>query len=324
MKKLLKVLVGLVAVLVLIVGAGVAYLFARYPDVPPPEEVKVAATPERLARGEYLARHVSQCVDCHAVRDFTKYAGPLVEGTEGRGGENFGNPTSAVKVLYSRNITPAAIGHWSDGEVIRAITSGVNRDGEALFPIMPYPRYARMAREDIEAIVAYVRTLRPQDYTPPPRELAMPLPLVVRTIPAAPQYRPIPPSSDRVAYGEYITNAAACADCHTPMDAQGTPLPGMDFAGGFEFPLPGGGLVRSANITPDADTGIGTWSEQQFVMRFKAFEHAPTRSLSREEQRENTMMPWFGYAGMTSEDLSAVYAYLRSIKPVVHRVRKYN
>ena len=83
--------------------------------------------------------------------------------------------------------------------------------------------------------------------------------------------------TDRVAYGEYLTNAAVCADCHTPIDDMGTPLPGRDFAGGTEFKLPDGGIVRQPNITPDADTGIGTWTEQQFVDKFKALETAPSR-----------------------------------------------
>ena len=323
MKTLVKVVLVIVVVLSVVAGAGVAYLFAKYPNVPPPESVTVVATPEKIARGEYLAKHVAQCVDCHAVRDFTKYAGPVVDGTEGRGGENFGSPGGAVRALYSRNITPAAIGQWTDGELIRAVTAGVNKDGEPLFPIMPYPRYAQMSREDVEAIVAYVRTLAPVEYTAPSRDLAMPLPLVVRTIPKAPAFRPIPPRTDRVAYGEYLTTAASCGECHTPMDAQGTPLPGMEFAGGFEFSLPGGGLVRSSNITPDADTGIGTWSEQQFIDKFKAFDGAPIRSLAPAEQRENTVMPWLGYAGMTREDLGAVYSYLRTLKPVINRVQKH-
>jgi mono/diheme cytochrome c family protein len=242
MKTLVRVVLAIVVVLIVVAGAGVAYLFARYPDVPPPESVTVVATPEKIARGEYLAKHVTQCVGCHADRDFTKYAGPVLDGTEGRGGENFGSPGNAVRTLYSRNITPAAIGQWTDGELIRAVTAGVSKDGEPLFPIMPYPRYAQMSRADVEAIVAYVRTLAPVEYTAPSRDLAMPLPLVVRTIPKVPAFRPIPPRTDRVAYGEYLTNAASCGECHTPMDAQGPPLPGMDFAGGFEFPLPGGGL----------------------------------------------------------------------------------
>jgi mono/diheme cytochrome c family protein len=323
MNKLLKILLVLVAVVILVAGAGVGYLFAKYPDVPPPENITVVSTPEKVARGEYLAKNVAQCVDCHAVRDFTKYAGPVVEGTRGRGGENFGIPGTAIRAMYSRNITPAAIGDWTDGELIRAFTVGVNKDGEPLFPIMPYPRYAKLSRDDVEAIVAYVRTLKPIEYTPPARDMAMPLPLVVRTMPKPAAFRPIPSKTDRVAYGEYLTNAASCAECHTPMDGQGTPLPGMEFAGGFAFPLPAGGTVRSANITPDADTGIGTWTEQQFVDKFKAFDGAPIRSLSAAEQRENTVMPWIGYAGMTREDLSAIYAYLRTVKPVVNRVTKH-
>jgi hypothetical protein len=201
----------------------------------------------------------------------------------------------------------------------------VSRNGESLFPIMPYLRYGRLSRDDVEAIVAYLRTLRPVDYTPPARELGMPLPLVVRTIPAAAEFRPIPPRSDRAAYGEYITNAAACGDCHTPVDDRGQPLPGRDYAGGFEFKLPGGaGLVRSANLTPDADTGIGTWTEQQFVDKFKAFEGVTARTLTTaQERRENTVMPWIDYAGMTREDLGAMYVYLRTLKPVLNLVQKH-
>ncbi|MBA3269871.1 MAG: c-type cytochrome [Acidobacteria bacterium] len=134
----------------------------------------------------------------------------------------------------------------------------------------------------------------------------------------------MPPATDRVAYGEYLTNAAACADCHTPMDDRGGALPGMDFAGGFEFRLPGGGVVRSANITPEATTGIGSWTEAQFVDKFKAFEGSPVRALTPVEQRENTVMPWLGYAGMTRDDLTAVYAYLRTLKPIINRVQKHN
>ena len=186
-------------------------------------------------------------------------------------------------------------------------------------------READLSIEDVESIVAYIRTLKPIEYTPPPRELGMPLPLVVRTIPQPASFRPVPPQTDRVAYGEYMTNAAACGDCHTPQDSQGQPLAGMDYAGGFEFKLRGGaGVVRSANLTPDADTGIGTWSEQQFVDKFKAFEGAPLRTMTEAESREATVMPWIDYAGMTREDLGAIYAYLRSIKPVVNRVKKNN
>ena len=324
MKTLLKIVLVLVVVAVVAAGAGVAYLFAKYPDVPPAENITVVSTPEKVARGEYLSKHVSGCVVCHAEHDYTKYAAPVVPGTEGRGGEQFGDPSGALRSLVSKNITPAAIGTWTDGELIRAFTVGVNKDGEPLFPLMPYPRYGKMSRDDVEAIVAYVRTLKPIDYTPPPRELGLPLPLVVRTIPAPASFRPIPDKSNRVAYGEYLINAAVCGDCHTPIDDRGQPLPGRDYAGGFEFKLPGGGIVRSANLTPDADTGIGTWTEQQFVDKFKAFEGAPLRTLTDADRMENSTMPWTDYAGMTRDDLAAIYAYLRSIPPVRNRVKKHN
>jgi mono/diheme cytochrome c family protein len=323
MRTLIKLLLWLVGLVAVVGGCGLAYLFAKYPEVPPAEIGTVQATPEKIARGEYLSKHVTGCVECHAQVDSTKFAMPVVEATRGAGGQNFGDASTALRVVYSKNITPAGIGTWTDGELIRAFTAGVNKNGEALFPIMPYPRYGRLSREDVEATVAYLRTLKPVEYTAPPRELGMPLPIVVRTIPAAAAFRPIPAKTDRVAYGEYMINAAACADCHTPADAQGRPLPGRDYAGGFEFKLPGGGIVRSANITADANTGIGTWTEEQFIDKFKAFEGVPPRALTPQEQRENTVMPWNGYAGMTREDLGAIYAYLRSIKPVINRVEKH-
>jgi mono/diheme cytochrome c family protein len=322
LKKLLTIVVYLVLVLVVLAGVGVAYLFLHYPDVPPPRRGAVPPTPEKLARGEYLVKHVSVCIDCHSVRDMTRYAGPITPGTEGGGGEFFGDESQGM-IVYSRNITPAAIGGWSDGELIRAFTAGVNAKGEPLFPIMPYPRYANLAREDVEAIVTYIRTLAPVHSTVPKRKLPFPLPLVVRTMPKPATFQPLPSREDKWAYGKYLVNAAACAECHTPVDAQGQPLPGMDFAGGREFPV-SGGVVRTANLTPDADTGLGTWTEGAFIDKFRQWRALPPRSLTPAEQRENTVMPWYPYSGMADEDLAAIYTYLRSVRPVVNQVKKFN
>ncbi len=323
MKMLMKIVVALGLVVVLAVGAGLAYLFTRYPAVPAAESVRLEATPEKLARGKYLVENVTGCVVCHADRDWSRFSAPVIPGTEGHGGQRFGFGAEPF-VLYAKNITPGGVGEWTDGELLRAITAGVSRDGTPLFPLMPYPRYARMAREDVEAIVVYLRTLptRPAQALPP-RELRFPLPLVVRTIPAAPSHEPRPDPADRVAYGRYLVNAAVCADCHTPMDDQGAPLPGMDFAGGTPFSPNGVGLVRAANLTPDAVTGLGTWSEQQFVEKFRAFRGAPPRTLEGPERLQNTEMPWTYYAGMDDQDLQAIYAFLRSVPPVTHRVEKF-
>lgn len=318
-----KLLVTLVAALALLVVGGLAYLFLRYPDVPPAETVTVPRTPERVARGKYLAEHVTGCVLCHAERDWSHYGGPVVRGTEGKGGQRFGFGLEPF-VLYAKNITPAGLGDWTDGELIRTFTTGVSRDGTPLFPLMPYPRFAKLSRDDVEAIVAYLRTLPEVPNPPvPARSLNFPLPLIVRTMPAAASHRPVPPSSDRVAYGEYMTNAALCADCHTPIDDRGQPLPGMDFAGGMPFKPGGVGLVRSANLTPDAATGIGGWTEQQFLDKFRAYRDAPPRRLEGAEREQNSEMPWAAYAGMTDDDLTAIYAYLRTVKPVANRVEKF-
>ena len=80
---------------------------------------------------------------------------------------------------------------------------------------------------------------------------------------------------------------------------------------------------RSANITPDADTGIGTWTEQQFIDRFKSFENTTPPVLSEVERRQNTPMPWTAYAGMTREDLAAIYTALRAQKPIINRVTRF-
>lgn len=318
MPRLARWILGAVLVVVALAAAGVGYLFIAFPAVPPAEDVTIAVTPEKLARGEYLANYGAGCVECHGTRDWSKFAGPLIPGTEGRGGDFFGEEGTPVQ-LWAPNITPAALGDWTDGEIIRAVTTGVSRDGRALFPIMPYLNYGRMAREDIEAIVAYLRTLPPIESQVPERQLGFPLPLVVRTMPQPASPRPIPPKSDKVAYGEYVITAASCVDCHTPQGDQG-PVAGMEFAGGMEFPLKNGARIRTPNITPDADTGIGTWTEEQFVDKFKAFDGAPHRTLTDAEQGENTYMPWYVYAQMEREDLAAIYAYLRTIPPIVNRV----
>jgi mono/diheme cytochrome c family protein len=323
MRTLFKLLAGLVALVVLLAGAGLAYLFLKYPAVPPADGVRIQATPERLARGQYLVENVVGCVVCHADRDWSRFSAPVVAGTKGNGGQRFGFGLEPF-VLYAKNITPGGVGEWTDGELVRAITTGVSRDGTPLFPLMPYPRYGKMSREDIEAIVAYIRTLPPVPaQTLPARTLKFPLPLVVRTIPAAASHAPMPEPADRVAYGRYLTNAAVCADCHTPMDEQGAPLPGKEFAGGTPFTPNGVGLVRSANLTPDAATGLGTWTEEQFVEKFRAYRGGTPRMLEGDERLQNSEMPWTYYAGMQDDDLRAIYAYLRSLPPVVNRVEKF-
>ena len=320
MKTLLKIVAGLVLLLVLVAACGFAYLTFAFPKVPPAPTVKFDTSPERLARGKYLNDHVVGCTTCHSQRDWTKFSGPVKDEGFGAGDQEFSLGPGGV--LYSKNITPAAIGTWTDGELLRAVTQGVSKDGTPLFPLMPYPHYGAMSEDDVHAVLAYIRTLKAVEGTARERKLNFPLNLIVRTIPKANTYGTRPSPGDKVAYGKYMTAAALCSDCHTPIDEQGTPLPGMDFAGGMEI-LETGYRVRTANITPDANTGIGSWTEQQFIDKFKGFEAPSNATLAEHERAQNTPMPITAYAGMTREDLSAIFAYLRTVKPVVNRVDKF-
>jgi mono/diheme cytochrome c family protein len=224
---------------------------------------------------------VSACIDCHSERDWQRFSGPIARGTEGKGGQRFGEESGIPGTIFAKNITPAALGNWSDGELARAFTAGVSKDNGALFPLMPYRSYSAMCERDVHAIVAYLRSLPPIQNSVPQAHLSFPMNLIARTIPAPASPLACPDPANTIALGAYLTKIAGCAECHTPKN-HGKPLPGMDFAGGFAFEgMPnGGGTVRSSNITPDTGTGIGGWKKEDFVQRFRAFASAVPWSRS--------------------------------------------
>ncbi len=323
MRKFMKILGILVGIVVVLILAGYIYLNTAFPKVDPAADIKVESTPERIARGEYIANHVAICVDCHSERDFAKFAGPIKMETFGSGGEVFDENIGFPGKVVTKNLTPANLGSWSDGEVIRAITCGVTKDNKALFPMMPYYNYNQMTEEDLYSVVAYVRTLPSQEREIPETELNFPLNLLVKTMPIE-SYTPAKEvdKSNSVEYGKYLVTLASCSDCHTQTD-QGEPLPGMYLAGGQEFKFPGG-MVHSLNITPDNETGIGTWTKEDFILRFKSFANEEAYNVPVNIQKEfNTPMPWLMYAGMTEEDLGSIYDYLRTIDPVSNRVERF-
>lgn len=319
--KLLKIAGVLLGVLVVAVAGLLCYLKFALPKAAPAPALVVQATPEKIARGRYLANHVAVCIDCHSERDWSRFSGPLVPGTEGRGGESFDQRFGFPGAFIARNITPAGIGQWTDGEVYRAITTGVSRDGHALFPIMPYLNYGHMADDDVQAIIAYVRTLAPIEHNVPPSRADFPVNFIINTMPTAASPEPRPAATDSVAYGRYLATIASCAVCHTRQD-HGKPV-GPAFAGGFEFDLGNGHVVRSPNLTPDA-TGLKGMSKAEFLARFHRYRDAaqlPAVDMSKGEFQ--TVMPWSMYAGMTDTDLGAIYDYLRTLPPVDHAVERW-
>ncbi|CAN5319543.1 c-type cytochrome [soil metagenome] len=304
--------------MIVVVGGLMSYVRLGLPDVGEAPELNVEATPERIARGKYLATSVALCVDCHSTRDFSKFAGPVIKGTEGKGGEEFNQEMGFPGRYYARNITPTGIGDWTDGELFRAITSGVSKDGHALFPVMPYDNYSQLDQEDIYSIIAYIRTLKPIEHDIPPASSDFPMNFIINTIPQKPNFQGIPAKSDEVKYGSYLLTAASCRHCHTPQ-VRGEFIVERDLSGGNPFPLPNGITVYSANITPDEETGIGRWTKEAFINKFKTYaNHEDSQVIG--EGDFNTIMPWNEYANMTTEDLGAIFSYLRTIPPIENKV----
>lgn len=327
MKKALRIIGGLLVALVVIVSAGVVYLRYTFPKVDAAPAITVKKTPEMIERGAYLANHVAVCIDCHSTRDFSKFSGPVIPGTEGKGGDVFDHSMGFPGVFYARNITSdpeTGIGKWTDGEVYRAFATGVSRNGDPLFPVMPYKSYANMTTNDAYAIVAYIRSLDPIKHEVPKSEPDFPMNLILRTIPSG---KPTPTDErtldDELVRGKYLLTIAACAECHTPQE-KGAPVEGKYLAGGFEFKAPNGAILRSANITPDKQTGIGNWTEEAFVQRFKNYGKPEVTTAKLAPDAFNTIMPWTMYAGMEEADLKAIYKYLMSVEANPNQVERYS
>jgi len=130
----------------------------------------------KLERGKYLVYSVVNCVDCHSQLDTSKFSAPIVPGTEGAGGLAFHEllPEETPGKIYAPNITPHALKDWTDDEIARAMTRGVNKKGDTLFPVMPYHGLSRMAKEDVEAVITYLRTLKPIENNIPASQLFVP------------------------------------------------------------------------------------------------------------------------------------------------------
>ncbi|MFN8352836.1 MAG: c-type cytochrome [Spirosomataceae bacterium] len=280
----------------------------------------VSVSPERIKRGEYLANHVAVCMDCHSQRNTQLLAGPLVKGSLGAGGQVFDHKLGLPGTFYGKNLTPSALKNWTDGELYQAITTGISKDGKALLPLMPYWSYGKMDSEDIKAIIAYVRTLPSIEKKIPASKPDFWIKPILKQFPQTIKPQQSPAQSDTLAYGKYLLMIAGCTDCHTKR-RMGMPIKSKELAGGMTFTLPNG-KVKSANLTPDLETGLGYWTKEAFIARFKAFD---TLRYTPVEVQDgfNTPMPWTFYSGMNEQDLGAIYTYLHSLKPIKNQVVKY-
>jgi hypothetical protein len=313
------VLIGVATLLMIAVGI----IFIFFPMAGPAPVIHIKSTPERIAHGNYIFNTAAACVSCHSQRNESLLTMPLVKGTEGAGGEVFNQRMGFPGSFTAKNLTPAHLSNWTDGEIYRAIVCGVSKNGSALFPLMPYESYAKMDTEDIYSVIAYLRTLRPVTGEWPAARFDFPMNFIVRLIPK----KNIPPTSIDTSrsplYGEYLVNMASCKTCHTQAN-KGKIIEELAFGGGRDFALPTGGTIHSANITPNPETGIGTWTRQQFVQRFQGYNDTSFHPSLIAHNQFNTIMPWTLFARLKTSDLSAIYDYLRTVKPIKNSVTKFS
>jgi len=270
MNRLRKMLGLSFAVLLVVLAAGITFTVGWRPFIGPRRRAltarKFQSTPERLARGEYLALNVADCMVCHAEHDWTAHDAPVLPNTLGAG-QDMNMLKGFPGKVYAPNITPdreTGAGSWSDDQLARAIREGVGHDGRALFPFMQYADFRIMSDEDLASIIVYLRSLPPVRKQLPSTDLIFPVKYLIRNVPRPLDASvPAPDVSTPEKRGRYLVTMAGCEDCHTPKDAHGQPLPGMDFAGGFILDGPWG-RVASANITPDP-SGISYYDQATFT-----------------------------------------------------------
>lgn len=284
-----------------------------------------SSTPEvddLVARGEYLI-HITGCISCHTppkpeynVADLTQLSPEQLQDLSLRALETLdvedkllagGRPFSLgpAGVIFSRNLTPdeeTGLGTWTDEEIEAALRIGVSKDGSRLHPLMPYRNFYGLSREDVRAIIAYLRSIPAVNNPEPPNQLAGEI-VAPELVPPTELPETAPDGSNPVELGRYLVNVAmSCHDCHTPLDAEtGEPIEAKWLAGGQPYEGPWG-IVYGSNITPHETTGIGTWTEEQIIRA--------VRDGVRIDGRRLILMPWEDYAVTTDEDIQAVAAYL--------------
>jgi mono/diheme cytochrome c family protein len=256
-----------------------------------------AETP--LERGRYLMTSIVACGNCHTPRG---PQGPLAD-KELAGGLLFDEKGFKV---YSANITPdkrTGIGNWTDVQIVTAIREGKRPDGSTIGPPMPFEMYRDLSDNDVKAIVAYLRSVKPVQSTVPKAEYSFPLP---------PNYGPPVgkvadvPRSDTVAYGRYLAGPAGhCVVCHTLQDDRGQFLFATKLgAGGNPFPGPWG-ISVSPNITP---TGLKQYTDAQIKTVI-------TTGVRPDGSHLKPPMGVPYYAHLSVADQAALVAYLRSLPP---------
>ncbi len=312
MKLFFKILGGLILLILLAAGGFAAFVaidgIPHYPTKPP--DLKVEITPQRVERGKLIANLL--CSQCHLDTKTGRLTGHRLPDLP----PEFG-------VAYSKNLTHdknVGIGGWSDGEIAYMLRTGIRRDGKYTPPWMI--KLHGIQDEDILSIIAFLRSddsLVLADPTPDkesePTFLAKFLSHVAfKPYPYPDHPIPAPDTTDKVKWGRYLAvEAFDCWPCHSgdfKKMKQFEPEKSYLFMGGGNLmPDLGGNMIVTANLTPDAETGIGKWSEDDFVKALHGGMRPDGRILR---------YPMVKYSELTESELRAIYAYLRTVPALGH------
>ncbi|MGB7947537.1 MAG: cytochrome c [Candidatus Binatia bacterium] len=270
-----------------------------------------AQTEKKLVeKGQYIFDLAGGCA-CHTDPKGTPHAG----------GRAFPIPFGTV---YSTNITPdkeTGLGNWTDPQIHDAMVKGIRRDGGRILPVMPYEAYSGMAQEDLKALTAYLRTLKPvKNVTPPlktwaPFARSLGTPLYLKAFGRFSNSPPLAPKSG-IERGRYLVDhVSLCGDCHTPRNSIGVPNRALYLAGAS---AKAGFLGEDVpNITPDNETGIGDWKRESIA------ELLLTGTKPDLDNVQGLMAEVIeqGYKSMTKEDALAIADYLKSLPAIKNKIK---
>jgi mono/diheme cytochrome c family protein len=302
MHKIKKIIKWTAIVLLVLVGGLAVIILSRQNikyDAPFPA-IKASADSAVIARGRHLVYGGAHCIDCHSRTNADSLIG-LGQEVPLSGGVVFKLP---VGNIYSKNLTSdtaTGIGKYTDAAIARALRYGVHPDGTVVYDFMPFHN---ASDEDLTAIISYLRTQKPVHNAVPRHELNA-LGKIVKAL----LVQPVGPSEKvpekvrqdtSAAYGRYLAlSIAECNGCHTKRDISGK-FTGEPFAGGGEVD----GFI-TPNLTPAPGGRIFHWSKQMFIDRFRMGRLIPA-----------SPMPWNSFRRMTDDELTAIFNYLQTLKPV--------
>jgi mono/diheme cytochrome c family protein len=257
------------------------------------------AQTDLVKRGDYLVNGILTCGNCHSPK------GPTgdIPGKEFSGGLSWDEPPFKVTAPNITQDKETGIGGWTDAQIKTLLRTGIRPNGVHAAMIMPTGFYHIMTERDLDAVVAYLRTLKPiKNKVPDP---VYKMPQVEHVIPGGEKPYTDADMSDKLKKGFYLVTIAHCMECHTPME-EGVRLWTTRLgAGGFEFPGPWGVSV-SRNITSSKTKGIGAWTDAEI-------KRAITTGVSRDGSKLKPPMGFHYYATVTPDDLDAIVAYLRTV-----------